>query len=227
MVTGHRDFQTQWMYTHTWGAFRLGPALRLAFRSEEAQAYAGIRGESNPLERGAKLDTSWENGVTAFGLGGNFAYEEMISLLLEWETAGHAFDSGTAVERRYHRFTLGAEHRVDKLPALRVPEGWALALRAGWTWREEDRNQPGTRDFHFDPFVPSRGVPTRTGRIFPVPGEPEGYGAFSLGFGLGLPGERVQFDALLSFPGQRELLAPSRSAEASGVEFGLQARVSL
>jgi hypothetical protein len=225
--TGYWQWQSQFLYLAEIRDFRLGPALRFAHRSEDAQGYQGIISNQNPLRKGDKIDTlAWDRGVTAFGLGANLAFREIVSLLLEWETAGHSHDRDTTIEKRYHRFVLGAEHRLDQIPALRFPEGLHLALRAGWSWRQEEKGRPGIQPFHFDPFVPRVAVPTRLGEILSVPDDPAGIGAFQMGFTLGLLGDRIGLDALLSFPGQLERYG-NRTQDVSGVEFGLAGRYRL
>ncbi|MDB5106164.1 MAG: hypothetical protein JWP91_3853 [Fibrobacteres bacterium] len=222
--TKYWTFQTQWMYPVDVGGFRLQPALRFARRSESVQGYEGIKGNQNPFKKGDKIPGfDGDHGTTDYGLGGSFGFREMASLLIEWETSGHSFDADTNEEYRYNRFSLGLEQHVDRLPIMHFPEGMRLALRAGWTWREERKERPGYADFQFTPFVPSPLVPTYMTALTGNPNSSAGYGAFHLGFGLVLLGERVTLDGLFGFPGQVERFAANRTSDASGTEFGLRA----
>lgn len=218
--TDYWTFQTQWLYPFQVGDFRLQPALRFARRSGKAQGYAGIKGNQDPFKKGNRIDSlHLTRGITAFGLGGQVGFQEMVSLLLEWETAGHAYESDSTREERYSRFSLGLEHHVHRLP-IRFPEAVSLALRAGWTWRQDAGKHPGYRDFHFDPFLPSPLPAVRPMPLNSKPDAPAGYRAYSLGFSLGVFEDRLGMDGFLGFPGQPEQ-SGTDSREASGTEFGI------
>lgn len=220
--TRYWTFQTQWMYPFQVRDFRLEPALRFARRSEDAQGYAGLKGNQDPFKKGDKIDALQEKrGITAFGLGGNFSFRETVSLLLEWETSGHGYEVDSLQEERYNRFSLGLEHRVDHDHMAHFPENMSLALRTGWTWRDDAKSRPGYRDFHFNPFLPTPLVPTHSGQIKVKPDDPSGYSAFHLGFGLGLLKESLGLEGLLSFPGQLERFGTFRTEDASGMELGV------
>lgn len=220
--TDYWTLQTQWLYPFQAGGFRLQPALRFARRSGKAQGYAGIQGNQDPFKKGGRIDSLQSTrDITAFGLGGQIAFLEMASLLFEWETAGHAYESDTTREERYSRFSLGLEHHVHRLP-IRFPEAVSLVLRAGWAWRQDAAAQPGYRHFHFDPFLPSPLPAARPTPLNPNPDAPAGYRAFSLGFSLGVIEDRLGMDGFLGFPGQPER-SGAGSREASGTEFGLTA----
>lgn len=217
--TDYWTFQTQWLYPFQVQDFRLQPALRFAHRSEKAQAYAGLKGNQDPFKKGDKLDDHLTRGITSFGLGGQIGFREMVSLLLEWETAGHTYKSDSTHAERYSRFSLGLEQHVDRLP-IDFPESMSLALRAGWSWRQDASGNPGYRDFHFDPFIPSPRQAARPVPLNPVPDAPAAYSAFTLGFSLGLLEERLGVDGFLGFPGQPEL-SGTGTIKASGTEFGI------
>ncbi len=218
--TGYWTFQTQWMYPLQAGDFRLQPALRFAQRSEKAQGYAGIKSNQNPLKKGAKIDSiQWTRSITDFGLGGQVSFREMVSLLAEWETAGHTFKSDSTQEERYHRFSFGLEHHVHRLP-IDFPEAMSLTLRTGWTWRQDGRKHPGYHAFQFDPFLPSPLPNVRSTSIDPKPDAPFGYSAFSIGFGLGFLEEMLGMEGYLTFPGQSEVTR-NGSQKTSGMEFGM------
>ncbi len=220
--TDYWTLQTQWMYTLKVREFKLAPALRFAHRSEDAQGYAAIKGNQNPFKKGNKINAMHETrDINAFGLGGSFSFREMSTLLLEWETSGHSYDVDSIQDERYHRFSLGVEQQVERLPWFRFPDNMSLALRAGWTWRQDAKSVPGYREFHFDPFLPSPRVPTRSVQLNPKPDDPAAYSAFSLGFGLGLLKEALGIEGLLSFPSQLERFGATRTQDASGTEFGI------
>ncbi len=219
------SLQTQWLYPIQARDFRIEPAIRFAHRSEDVQGYLGIKGNQNPFKKGDKVAAlKVQRGITSYGLGGNFGFRELVTLMLEWETSGHSYKSDSTREESYDRFSLGLEHQVDKLPVMHFPEGMSLAVRAGWTWRQEPKEEPGYRDFHFDPFVPSTAVPTRLPSLNAKPDAPAAYSSFQLGFGLALLRDQVGVDGLISFPGQLERFTAARTADASGTEFGLTAR---
>ncbi len=221
--TGYWELHSQWIYPTLVNDFRLEPAIRFALRSEDAQGYAGIQGNQNPLEKGEKLDElSWEHGVVTIGLGGRAGYRDLATLAWEWETSGHDFILDTTIDRRYSRLGLGIESPVERFAALRIPEGMGLALRAGWNWRQLQSDRPGYRPSHFDPFLPTSQVPSRLGVSNPQPGKPTGYSSFTLGFGLGLWEQRAVLDAHLGFPGKAEILGTDRTEEVSGLEFGIR-----
>ncbi|MEO7776290.1 MAG: hypothetical protein ABIY63_02090, partial [Fibrobacteria bacterium] len=151
--TDYWTLQTQWMYPFQVQDFNLQPALRFAYRSEKAQGYKGIKGNQNAFKKGDKIDSlNLERGIIDFGLGGQFGFRDIVSLLLEWETAGHTFESDSTRKERYNRFSVGLEQHVDRLP-FHFPEATSLTLRAGWTWRQDAKSRPGYRDFQFDPFI--------------------------------------------------------------------------
>lgn len=218
--TDYWTFQTQWMVPVQAGEFRLQPALRFAHRSEKAQGYAGLKGNQNPLKKGAQIDSlHLTRGITAFGLGGQVGFREMVSLLMEWETSGHTYKSDSTYDERYQRFSLGLEHHVHRLP-IDFPEGMSLTLRTGWAWRQEGRELPGYRSAQFHSFLPSPLPTVRTAALNPKPNAPAAYSAFSLGFGFGVLEEKLGMDGYLSFPGQRESMG-TNSQEANGTEFGI------
>ena len=218
--TNYWTFQTQWMYPFQAQDFRLQPALRFARRSEKAQAYQGVRSNQDPLKKGEKIDSLHvTRGITAFGLGGQVGFRELAFLLLEWETAGHAYESDSTREKRYNRFSLGLKHHVHRLP-IDFPEALTLTLRAGYAWRQDAESRPEHRNFQFETFLPS---PLPAGRGTPlhaIPDNPAAYSAFSLGFGLGVFGDRLLMDGFLSFPSQPETVGLG-SGKASGTEFGV------
>lgn len=222
------NLQIQALYPVQAGDFSLQPAVRFAYRSETVQAFEGLEGNQNPFKKGIKvLGPDLDHGATVFGLGGNFGFKEMVTLLLEWETAGHTFKSDTTVDKRFGRFSLGLENRVDKLPFVHFPEGLTLALRGGWTWREEEKEHGGYREYQFNPFVPT---PETGGRMqgFVAGGDDAAaYSALHLGIGLGLMEGRLEMEGLLSFPGQSEPFGSGTYRKASGTEFGLGARFSV
>lgn len=218
--TGYWTFQTQWMYPVLVEDFRLQPALRFSRRSESAQGYGGMKGNQDPFKKGAQVDSlKLTRGITAFGLGGQVAFREMVSLLLEWETAGHTYESDSTFEERYNRLSLGLEHHVHRLP-FEFPEAMSLTLRAGMNWRHDASGNPGYRDYHFDPFLPSPAPAARPRVLDPKPDEPANYSAFTLGFSLGLQEERFVLDGFLGLPKQPERNGAG-SQEASGTEFGI------
>jgi hypothetical protein len=218
--TGYWSLQTQWLYPFQVQDFRLQPALRFAHRSETAQGYAGLKGNQDPLKKGAKIDSlHLTRSINDFGLGGQVAFREMVSLLIEWETAGHTYESDSTGKARYNRFSLGLEHKVHLLP-IDFPKSVTLALRAGWTWRQDAADAPGYRDFQFDPFIPARAMALRPSPLIPVPAAPAAYSALSLGFNLGLFEERFGLDGFMAFPAQREKVKTG-SRDASGTEFGI------
>jgi hypothetical protein len=213
--TDYWSFQTQWLYPFKVQDFRLQPALRFAHRSEKAQAYEGLKGNQDPFKKGDKIDNlHLTRGITDFGLGGQIGFREIVTLLLEWETAGHTYESDSSQSARYNRFSLGLEHKVHLLP-IDFPKSVSLALRAGWTWRQDASGEPGYRDFHFDPFLPSPSMALRQPTLDPKPAAPAAYSAFSLGFGLGLFEDRLGVDGYLGFPGERENMKMG-SGDASG-----------
>lgn len=215
---GYWTFQTQWLAPFDAGDFRLSPAVRLAYRSESAQAYAGIKSNQNPLKKGAEIDSlNWTRSITSFGLGGQAAYQDIAVLMLEWETAGHSVKSDSTRDARYHRIAIGVENYVHKLP-FSFPEGVSLALRAGWSWRHEGESQPGYRDFHFTPNLPSDLPGLRAASRRVLTDKPTAYSAFTLGFGLGLLEERLVLDGFLGFPKQAERSGLT-TQEATGTEF--------
>lgn|GEM_PF-2462936 len=220
VLTDYWTFQTQWIYPLQVEDFSLQPAMRFARRSETAQGYVGIKGNKDPFKKGAKIDSlQMDRGITDFGLGGQIGYKEIVSLLVEWETAGHTYKSDSTAEARYNRFSVGVEHHVHRLP-ISFPEKVTLDLRAGWTLRDGAESAPGYRAFQFDPFLPSA-LPDSRGSLFnPVPDEPAGYSAFSLGFGLGLLEEHLLLDGYLGFPGQPERIGVG-TQKATGTEFGV------
>lgn len=218
--TGYWSLQTQWLYPFQAQDFRLQPAVRFAHRSEKAQGYAGLKGNQDPFKKGAKLDSlHLDRSITDFALGGQVAFREIVSLLIEWETSGHTYAGDSTGKARYNRFALGLEHKVHLLP-FDFPKSVTLALRGGWTWRQDAAGQPGYRDFQFDPFIPTRAIGARTPTLDPDPAAPTAYSAFSLGFNLGLFEERLGLDGFLAFPAQRETVT-SGTRDASGTEFGI------
>lgn len=218
--TDYWTFQTQWLYPFQVQDFRLQPAARFARRSEKSQGYEGIKGNQDPFKKGDKIPgATLKRGMTDFGLGGQVGYKEMASLLLEWETSGHSYESDTTLEKRYSRFSLGLEQHIHRFP-FGFPEAVTLSLREGWAWRQDAKENPGFRAFHFDPFIPSAGLGDRPGPFNPVPDSPAAYSAFTLGFSLGLMEERIGMDGYLGFPGQPERVGAG-SAKASGTEFGI------
>lgn len=223
--TDYWTLQTQWMYAFQVRDFKLQPAVRFAHRSEDAQGYAGLKGNQNPFKKGDLISGLKETrGITSFGLGGNFSFRDMTTLLLEWETSGHAYKVDSTETERYNRFSLGVEQQIDRLPMVHFPEYLSLALRAGWAWRQDAKGLPGYRDFHFDPFVPSSLAPTRGGLFNPKPDDAAAYSAFSLGFALGLMKEALGVEGLLSFPSQLERFDATRTQDAAGTEFGVTVR---
>ncbi len=227
--TGTWDLQTQWLYTWQWNDFHIQPALRFAHASENAQGYVGIKGNQNPFKKGAEIDgMAWTHDINDFGLGGTFAYREMVDLLWEWETAGHTFQSDTTVDRSYSRFSLGVENHLEQIEALRIPSGITLAVRVGWTYRQEDGTDPGYEDYQFDPFLLTSQASGRSGFSAPDPGHPVDYSSFHVGLGAGFLEKRLNLDGLLSFPGRKESVLPtSRSEDITGLEFGLQATLRM
>lgn len=219
------SLQTQLMYPIPAGDFVIEPAVTFAHRSDDAQGYLGIKGNQNPFKKGDKIPAmKGKHSVTSYGLGGHFSFLEMVSLWLEWETATHGIDADSLQEESYNRFSVGLEHQVEKLPIMKFPEGMSLALRAGWNFRQEMKDVPGYRDFHFDPFIPDASVPTRGASLNGKPDAPAAYTAFHLGLALGLLRDQVGLEGMLSFPGQLERFTATRTSEASGMELGLTAR---
>jgi hypothetical protein len=228
------EMQTQWMYTAQAQDFVLQPAFRFAHRSEDDQPYEGIRSNQNPFKSGNKI-TYYKatTGITTFGLGGNFHYREVVSLLLEWERAGHSskqtnLPKDTTYNQTYHRFSLGLENHLERFAALHFPPSVTLAVRAGWAWRQEPKSEAGYRDYQFSSLVSTREVASRWGNGFiPAVDHALGYSAFHLGFGLGLLNETIALNGLLSFPTQKEMRFFNRSLspsiQASGLEWGLSA----
>jgi hypothetical protein len=218
--TDYWSLQTQWMYPLQVEDFRLQPALRFAHRSEKAQGYTGLKGNQDPFKKGEKIDTlHLTRSITDFGLGGQVGFREIVSFLFEWETAGHAYEIDSAQEERYNRLSLGLEHKVHLLP-IDFPKSVSLALRAGWSWRQDARDNPGYRDFHFDPFLPSPLMAARQSIPNPKPAAPAAYSAFSLGFSLGLFEDRLGMDGFLGFPAQTEKIRTG-AGDASGTEMGI------
>jgi hypothetical protein len=218
--TDYWTFQTQWMYPLPVQDFKLQPAIRFAHRSEKAQGYAGLKGNQDPFKKGSKIDSlKLTRSINDFGLGGQVSFREIVSVLMEWETAGHTYESDSSQDARYSRFSLGLEHNVHRLP-IDFPKSMSLVLRAGWTWRQDPKNQPGYRDFHFDPFLPSSQSGVRPSAFNPKPDAPAAYSALSLGFSLGVLEDKLLLDGFLGFPGQRERMATG-SQDASGTEIGV------
>lgn len=218
--TDYWTFQTQWMHPVQVEDFLLQPALRFAHRSEKSQGYAGLKGNQDPFKKGAKIEgMQLTHGITAFGLGGQVGFQEMVSLLVEWETSGHTFKSDTSFDARYNRISLGLEHHVHRLP-FEFPEGLSLDLRAGWTSRQEAKERPEFRDFQFDPFLPSP-LPDERAQSFTLnPYAPVAYSALTLGFGLGVFEKRLMLDGFIGFPTQSEQNGLN-AQDASGMELGL------
>jgi hypothetical protein len=220
--TDYWTLQTQWLYPFLVQDFRLQPALRFAYRSEKAQGYQGLKGNQDPFKKGDKIDSlRLERGITDFGLGGQIAFREMASLLVEWETSGHSYKADSAQTARYSRFSLGLEQQLQRMP-IGLPKSMSLALREGWTWRQDAVGRPGYRDFQFDPFLPTPLIGARPTSLGPKPDSPAAYGAFSLGFSLGLLDESLGLDGFLGFPGQPERTG-TVTRKASGTEFGVTA----
>lgn len=218
--TNYWTFQTQWLYPFLVEDFRLQPALRFAHRSESAQGYAGLKGNQDPFKKGSKIDSlKATRSITDFGLGGQVSFREMVTLLMEWETAGRSSKFDSSHDERYNRFSLGLEHNVHRLP-IDFPKSMTLVLRAGWTWRQDPKNQPGYRDFQFDPFLPSSLIGIRPTPFTSKPDSPAAYSAISLGFSLGVLEEKLIMDGFLGFPGQRERIRTG-TAEATGTEIGV------
>lgn len=219
------SLQAQLMYPIPAGDFVIEPALTFAHRSDDAQGYLGIKGNQNPFKKGDKIaDMKGTRSVTSYGLGGHFSFREMVSLWLEWETAGHGYDVDSLQKESYSRYSVGLEQQVEKLPFMKFPESMNLALRAGWSFRQEAKEAPGYRDFHFDPFLPDASVPTRDGSLGGEPPAPAAYTAFHLGLALGLLNDQLGVEGMFSFPGQLERFTATRTAEASGTELGLTVR---
>jgi hypothetical protein len=217
--TNYWTLQTQWMYPLQVQDFRLQPALRFAHRSDNVQAYEGLKGNQSPFKKGPKIEGGKiTRGITDFGLGGQVSFREYVSLLLEWETAGHTYKSDTTMDFRYNRFSVGVEHKVNLLP-IDFPKSMSLALRAGWTWRQDPKDLPGYRDSHFDPFLPDSSIGRHPQLNF-NPDSPAAYSAFTLGFSFGLLEERLMMDGFLGFPGQKEDTG-LRTQDASGTELGV------
>lgn len=225
-LTRYWTFQTQWQYGIPAGDFDLRPAFRFARRSEEVQGYAGIRSNQNPLKKGASIAAlQATRATTSFGLGGSVAFRDLVQVMAEWETSGRTLEADSAVEERYGRISLGLEHRVHGLEMAHIPEGMSLALRLGWTRREDELGRPGYREHEFQPFLPSPLVPTRTSSPALLPLEAAAAcQAFSLGFGLGLFEERLGLEGLLSFPSQSERFGAVRTQRAEGKEWGVTLR---
>jgi len=218
--TDYWTFQTQWLYPLMVQDFRLQPAIRFAHRSENAQGYAGLKGNQDPFKKGSKIDSlKLTRSITDFGLGGQVSFREIVSLLMEWETAGHAYESDSTHDERYNRFSLGLEHNVHRLP-IDFPKSVSLVLRAGWTWRQDPKDSPGYRDFHFDPFLSTSRIGVRTPSFNSKPDAPAAYSALSLGFSLGVLEDKLIMDGFLGFPGQRERMVTG-SQDASGTEIGV------
>lgn len=219
------NLQSRFMYPIPAGDFVIEPALTFAHRSDDAQGYLGIKGNQNPFKKGDKIaDMKGTRSVTSYGLGGHFSFREMVSLFVEWETAGHGYDADSLQKESYNRYSVGMEHQVEKLPIMKFPEGMHLALRAGWSYRQEPMDAPGYRDFHFDPFLPDASVPTRNVSLDGKPDAPAAYTAFHLGLALGLMHDQMGLEGMLSFPGQPERFTPIRTSEVSGTELGLTVR---
>jgi hypothetical protein len=219
------NLQTQFMYPFPVRDFVIEPAVTYAHRSDDAQGYLGIKGNQNPFKKGDKIAAmKGTRSITSYGLGGHFSFREMVSLWLEWETSGHAYDADSVQEESYNRFSLGLEHEVDRLPIMKFPEGMKLAVRAGWSFRQEAKDAPGYRDYHFDPFLSDASVPTRNISLSGKPNAPAAYTALHLGIALGLLRDQVGVEGMLSFPGQLERFTATRTSEASGTELGLTAR---
>jgi hypothetical protein len=219
------SLETQAMYPIPAGDFVIEPALTFAHRSDNAQGYLGIKGNQSPFKKGDKIaGMKGTRSITSYGLGSHFSFREMVSLWLEWETAGHAYDTDSLRKESYNRFSVGLEHQVEKLPVMKFPEGMNLALRAGWSFRQEPKDAPGYRDFHFDPFISDASVPTRGASLDGGPNAPAAYTAFHFGLALGLLHDQLGLEGMIGFPGQLERFTPTRTSEASGMEFGLTAR---
>lgn len=219
-------FQTQWQYGIPAGDFTLHPSLRFARRSESVQGYAGIRSNQNPNKKGAAIPgLKATRATTSYGLGGSVAYQEVVRVMAEWETSGRTLESDSSYEQSYGRISLGLEHLVHRLEVANIPEGISLALRLGWTRREDVEDRPGYRENQFQPFLPSPQVPTRlTSPVMVPPGDAAAYQAVSLGFALGLFEERLGLEGLLSFPSQPESFGPARTRKAEGREWGVTLR---
>lgn len=223
--TDYWSLQTQWMYPVELQDFRVQPALRFAYRSAESQSYQGIKGNQNPFKTGDKIiNLHQTRSINSFGLGGNASYLEMLTLMMEWETAGHNYKIDSSNFERYYRFSMGLEQKVERLSFIHFHEGISLALRMGWAWTEDAKSRPGYEDYQFDPFVSSSQISSRLSPFnlsIDKPEKPAAYRAFSLGFGLGLLKGSLTLDGLLSFPSQLEKLKPNRTQEATGTEIGL------
>ncbi len=220
--------QSQWMYPFHAQDFRLEPALRFAHRGEDVQGYLGIKGNQNPFKKGDKISGQhMTRSVTDYGLGGNFGYKDWVTLMLEWETSGHEYKLDSAQDQTYDRFTAGVEPQVDKLPFLHFPEGMTLALRAGWTWRQDQKGRPGYEDYQFNPFVSSVTVPTRNLTLNPKPDAAAAYSAFHLGFAFAMWNGRLGLEGLLGFPKQIERVIGDRTGVAAGTELGLTAKYQM
>jgi hypothetical protein len=98
-----------------------------------------------------------------------------------------------------------------------------LALRAGWTWRQEEKGRPGIREYEFNPIAVSRLVPTWNTPVNARPDDPAAYSAFHLGLGFGMFGGRASLDGVLGFPGQLERQGTPANREAAGTEVGVTA----
>ncbi|MBW8888762.1 MAG: hypothetical protein JF616_13485 [Fibrobacteres bacterium] len=217
--TDYWTFQTQWMYPLLVQDFRLQPAIRFAHRSEKAQGYKGLKGNQDPFKKGSKIDSlKLTRSVNDFGLGAQISFREIVSVLMEWETAGHTYEADSSHDERYNRFSVGLEHYVHRLP-IDFPKSVSLVLRAGWTWRQDPKDQPGYRDFHFEPFLPSGLIGGRKPSFSSKPDAPAAYSALSLGFSLGVLEDKLLLDGFLGFPEQRERMAIG-TQDATGTEIG-------
>jgi hypothetical protein len=220
IFTDFLTFQTQWLYPLQVDDFKLQPAVRFAYRSEKAQGYLGLKGNQDPFKKGAEIPgLKADRGINDFGLGGQFGYQEWISLLTEWETAGHSYKSDSTRDERYHRFAIGVENHVDKLP-FEFPDAVNLTLRLGWAWHQEGKSMPGDKEYQFDPFLPVALPNNRGATLLSKPASPAALSAFTLGFDLGLFENKFNLDGFLSLPEQLEQVQ-TKSLKTSGLEFGV------
>lgn len=232
--TSYWTLQTQWQYGLQLEDFLLEPAVRFAHRSEETKAYVGVRSNQNPFKKGDPIPGGpYTASVTSFGLGGQFSYREMVSMLLEWESAGHSFDLDTTFDKSFQRFSFGLENHLERFEALNFPASMQLALRLGWTWKQEPKGEPGFRENQFATFLTNSQVDPLDHQVlrgygaWPATSGAEGYSAFHLGLGLSLFERKIQLDGLLSFPGQGEMMLSGETKPASGMEWGVTAAYRL
>ncbi len=232
--TGYWTLQTQWQYGLQLEDFLLEPAVRFTHRSEETDDYLGLRSNQNPFKKGEAIPgPSVSASITSYGLGGQFRFRDFVSLMLEWEKSGHTYKWDTTISKSFQRFSFGLENQLESFEALNFPASMHLALRVGWTWKQEPKSEPGFRENQFATVLTNSQVDLfdheaiRGYYDIPALSGAQAYSAFHLGLGLSLLDNMVQLDGLLSFPGQGEILRNLETKPASGMEWGFNATYRL